>query len=63
MPASQYTVEEQRRRVRELMRVRQVLLPDRDDAHVLSELTVIEAQLAEARQYLAGMRHEAQEAA
>lgn len=44
------------RRLTELRRVRALLWPDRDDAEVLSELTVIQSQILAAEREL-GIRH------
>jgi hypothetical protein len=41
-----------RDRLNELVAVREVLLPDRDDALVLSELTTIETQINACKQVL-----------
>jgi len=43
---------EARDRLNELVAVREVLLPDRDDALVLSELTTIETQINACKQVL-----------
>jgi hypothetical protein len=40
-------------RLQELRAVRAVLLPDADDAHVVSELTMIDSQIRAAEQALA----------
>ena len=43
---------EARDRLNELVAVREVLLPDRDDALVLSELTTVETQINACKQVL-----------
>jgi hypothetical protein len=47
-------LEDARKRVAELERVRAALMPDADDARVMSELVSIESELCHARAVLAG---------
>lgn len=56
-PASAYSdIDQMRRRVRELVAVADALRFNIDDPKVLSELTVIQAQLVKAREELAATR-------
>jgi len=52
------TLDDMRRRVTELAAVRALLLPDADCVSVVSELTVVTAQLDAARRELSAFRDE-----